>query len=75
MYQKWDDRLPPPPQTREWVDNNNLVVDGETCWRDIEKSPARDERSSVCSCSRSNLVYVSETRPLLADVGFEKADD
>ena len=44
---------------------------------DIQSSPARDERSSVCpSCVRNSMTYGSETRPLLADAGlkFERAE-
>ena len=42
---------------------------------DIQSSPIGDERSSVCQFVKSSMTYVSETRPLLVDVGlkFERA--
>ena len=43
---------------------------------DIQSSPVGDERWVYASCVRSSMIYGSETRPLLVDVGlkFERAE-
>ena len=44
----------------------------------ISRAPSLEMKGRLyASCVRSNMIYGSETRPLLSDVGlkFERADD
>ena len=52
------------------------AVTGNFVISEIQSSPDRDEGRMYTSCVRSNMIYGSESRPLLANVGltFERTE-
>ena len=67
----WSD-LAATEQNQTWMDE----VLRAFAISDIQSSPIGDERSMYAICVRSSMIYGSETRPLVVDVGlkFEKAE-
>ena len=54
-------------QNQKWMDE----VPRDFAISDIQSSPVGDERSSLCQLCQKSMIYGSETRPLLVDVGLK----